>query len=427
MGVELTTLSNGLRIITHAMPEFETTSLGVWVNAGGRHEARDQNGISHFIEHMAFKGTSSRSAKDIAISIEAVGGDLNAATSKEITAYYARVLRNDVELGIEILGDIVLNPVIDLEEFERERNVILQEIYATNDCPDDIIYDLVQEIAYPDQPIGRAILGSEALINSYQPSDLTRYMAMHYSSDRMVVCAVGAVDHDMFVRECEKIFGGMAALAPQNTAPACYAGGQKFLKSTFEQSHLMVAFEGPDYHDANYYDALVLSGLLGGGMSSRLFQEARERRGLCYSIYSFASGFSDSGLFGIHAASSGDKIGELRDVINGEMEDIANGGVRLQEIDMAKAQLKAGLLMGLESSMSRAEHLVRQIFAFGGVQTTGELIDKVDKVSLDGVREICSGFLNGGRPTLVVVGSEDALNLSSGQGRDLDTALNEVA
>ena len=410
MSVNLSKLSNGVRVVTHEIAEFETASVGVWVNAGGRHERADQNGISHFIEHMAFKGTTSRNAQEIARSIEAVGGDLNAATSKEITAYYARVLRDDVSLGLEILGDIVLNPVLDEEEFERERNVILQEILASKDSPDDIVYDCVQDVAFPDQPLGRTILGSKDHVKSFKTDNLREYMTDHYSANRMVVGAAGAVDHDKFVEECESVFGNMPVIASPLVEPAKYVGGVDVTKCDFEQSHLMIAFEGPNYHDQSYYDALVLSGLLGGSMSSRLFQEVRERRGLCYSIYSFAMGYSDAGLFGIHAASSGDNLPELMDVIGAEMKDIASGGLMQSEIDMSKAQLKAGLLMGLENSMSRAEHLARQVFAFGDVLSTEEMIERVERVSLDRVQRLCGEMSGSAAKSIAVVGADINMN-----------------
>lgn len=406
MSVQLTTLNNGVRVVTHSMSEFETTSLGVWVNAGGRNEGKNEHGISHFLEHMAFKGTGSRSAKQIAEEIENVGGDLNAATSKEITAYYARVLRDDVELGLGILADIVFNPTLDADEFERERDVILQEISASNDCADDIIYDLAQEIAYPDQPFGRTILGSVSSVKSLEPDHLRQYMASFYCADRIVVSAAGAVDHDQFLRQCEKLFGGLEKSEKNAAEVANYTGGSRFDRRPFEQSHLMLAFEGPDFNDQRYYDSLVLSGLFGGGMSSRLFQEVRERRGLCYSIYSFSMGHSDTGLFGIHAAAHGEALGELLDIIRIEMENVAGDGLEMSEIDRSKAQLKAGLLMGLESSMSRAEQMARQVFAFGEVLSARDLIAKVEAVRLKGVRDLAGSLLDAKKPTLVVVGPD---------------------
>jgi len=410
MSVRLTKLDNGVRIVTHEIPEFATASVGVWVNAGGRHERADQNGISHFIEHMAFKGTASRSAQEIVGSIEAVGGDLNAATSKEITAYYARVLEGDVSLALDILGDIVLNPVLDEKEFERERNVILQEISASKDSPDDIVYDSMQDVAFPNQAIGRNILGTEEGVKSFQTADLKEYMRAHYSSNRMVIGAAGGVNHEKFVAHCESIFGDMVPLRSPLIEPALYGGGVQVSACDFEQSHLMLAFEGPNYHDQRYYDALVLSGLFGGSMSSRLFQEVRERRGLCYSIYSFAMGYSDAGLFGIHAASSGDKLQELMDVIQSEMHNIGAGGLAQSEVDMAKSQLKAGLLMGLENSMSRAEHLARQVFAFGDVLSTEEMIERVEMVNLERVQELCGDMLDGANRSIAVVGSDFDMN-----------------
>ncbi len=406
MSVELTTLSNGLRIVTHEMPEFETASLGLWVNVGGRNESEKEHGISHFLEHMAFKGTGRRSAQEIAEEIETVGGDLNAATSKELTAYYARVLRDDVALGLEILGDIALNPVLDAQEFERERDVILQEISASKDCADDLVYDLAQDIAYPEQPLGRTILGSVQSVRNIQPEDIRQYMSQHYRADRIVVSAAGAVQHDQFVRHCETIFEDLPCCEEIAVVPARYVGGTQFERRPFEQSHLVFAFEGPDFNDERYYDALVFSGLMGGGMSSRLFQEVRERRGLCYSIYSFVIGHSDTGIFGIHAATRSDMLGQLLEIIRSEMEDVAGDGLKMPEIQRSKAQLKAGLLMGLESSMGRAEQMARQIFAFGTVLSSQELVEKVERVNSTSLRHFASSLLETKKPTLAIVGPD---------------------
>jgi predicted Zn-dependent peptidase len=381
MSVERTELKNGLTVISHAMPEVETVSLGIWVGAGSRSEGRAEHGVAHFLEHMAFKGTARRSARDIAEEIEAVGGELNAATSVDSTAYYARVMRNDMPLALDILSDILLEPTFDRAELGRERDVILQEIAASMDSPEDIVFDLVSEAAFPDQPAGRPILGTVESVSSFGRTHLGTYLATHYHAPNMVLAAAGAVDHAALVAEAERRLAGL----PEKTAPrpqsAVYTGGAKRSGKPFEQTHLVLAFEAPPYRHPDYFAAQILAGALGGGMSSRLFQEVRERRGLCYAIYAFSTGLTDSGMFVVHAAGAPDRADELFSVIRDELERAADRGFDDAEIARVKAQLKMGLLAGLESSSARAEQLARQILIHGRVLPTEELIERVETVA----------------------------------------------
>lgn len=407
MSQEISRLANGLTVITHAMPHLETTSLGIWVGVGARHETLAENGISHFLEHMSFKGTRTRSAQAIAEEIESVGGDLNAATGFETTAYYARVLKGDEGVALELLADILLNSMFSPDEMERERGVILQEIAGTQDSPDDIAYELINEVAYPGQAIGRSILGPAKNVRRFQPADLNRFLKTHYRPERMVVAAAGAVRHEPLVRHAEALFG---ALTPEQTADeplALYEGGVRWHPKRFEQSHLVLAYEGPSYRSEAYFTAQVFSGLFGGGMSSRLFQEAREKRGLCYSIYSSAWGLGDTGLFAVHAATGAELMGNLTDVTGVALEDVALNGPTTAELGRAKAQLKAGLLMSLESSSARAEQMARHMLAHGRVIGSDELTAKVDAVSVENVRRFAESLL-ASRPSVVVVGAGKA-------------------
>ncbi len=409
MTVQLTQLENGLRIITHDMPQLQTVSLGVWVGTGARHERDDQHGIAHLLEHMAFKGTPRRSAREIAEAIENVGGDLNAATSLETTAYYARVLKDDVSLALDIISDILLNPLFDPQELQREQAVILQEIAASEDSPDDQVYDLAQAAAYPKQPLGRTILGTPESITRLTPDDLRDYLATHYTAGRLVIAAAGAVSHDRFVAEAEQYF---AAFKPRPAPPlqaADYVGGEAHSSRPFEQSHLLLGFDGPSYREKSYYAAQVLSSLLGGGMSSRLFQEVREKRGLCYAIYSFCWGLSDSGMFGIHAASGAEQMDQLAEMALGELRILAEKGPLEQEVRRAKAQLKASLLMSLESSSARAEQMARQVLVYGRPLEIAELVDKVEAVSVEAVREIAAKILTHAPLTLSTAGDKGPL------------------
>jgi len=386
MTIEVTTLGNGLRIVSHTMPHLETVSLGVWVASGSRNERDDEQGISHLLEHMAFKGTSRRDARAIAEEIEQVGGELNAATSAEMTAYYARVLKTDIGTPLDILADILQDPLFKESELEREREVILQEIAGTRDSPDDMVYDLAQDAAYPDQPLGRPILGTARSVTEITPKHLTAYLKQHYRAPRMVLSAAGGVDHVALVRHAEALFGGLHAGGADLPERGQYKGGTRASSKPFEQSHLLLGLEGPSYRIPEYYTAQVFSGLFGGGMSSRLFQEVRERRGLCYAIYSFAWGFTDTGFFGIHAATGAEQMGELVDVVAREIRKAAEAVPSAAELARAKAQLKVGLAMSLESSSARAEQMARQLLVFDRLIGPEELIGRVEAVTAEAVR-----------------------------------------
>ena len=380
MSVERSDLANGLTVVSHPMAEVETVSLGLWVGAGSRSEGASEHGVAHFLEHMAFKGTARRSARDIAEEIEAVGGELNAATGVDSTAYYARVLRKDLALALDILSDIILAPRFDRTELTRERDVILQEIAASLDSPEDMVFDLVQEAAFPGQAVGRPILGTAESVRSFKRAHLGSYLMSHYHGPNMVLAAAGAVDHAALVIEAERRLGPLDPASAPVPVNATYGGGERRSDKAFEQTHLVLAFEAPPYRNADYFTAQICAGALGGGMSSRLFQEVRERRGLCYAIYAFSSGLTDSGLFAIHAAGGPDRAHELFAVIRDELVKAAEEGFGEDEIARVKAQLQMGLLAGLESSSARAEQLARQILIHGRPLTTQELIEKVEKV-----------------------------------------------
>jgi predicted Zn-dependent peptidase len=393
VSIQQSKLANGLTVISHAMAEVETVSLGIWVGAGSRSEARAEHGVAHFLEHMAFKGTARRSARQIAEEIENVGGELNAATSVDSTAYYARVLRKDLPLALDILSDIILSPRFDRIEIGRERDVILQEIAAALDAPDDIAFDLVQEAAFPDQPVGRSILGTVDSVKSFKRANLGSYLAAHYHGPNMVLAAAGAVDHAALMAEAERRLGGFAVDPAPQPEPARYAGGVRRSDKAFEQTHVVLAFEGAAYRHADYFTAQICAGALGGGMSSRLFQEVREKRGLCYSVYAFASGLTDSGMFTIHAAGGPDRAHELFAVIRDELVKAADKGFRPEELARVKAQLKMGLLAGLESSSARAEQLARQILIYGRTLSTEELVEEVERVEAQDLQRLIARML----------------------------------
>ena len=393
MSVQQSKLANGLTVVSHAMPEVETVSLGIWIGAGSRSEASGEHGIAHFLEHMAFKGTARRSAREIAEEIEAVGGDLNAATSVDSTAYYARVLRKDLALALDILSDIILSPRFDRNELSRERDVILQEIGAALDSPDDIAFDLVQDAAFPDQPGGRSILGTVDSVSHFKRAQLGTYLSAHYHGPNMVLAAAGAVDHAALMQEAERRLGGFAVDPGPEPERASYSGGVRRSDKSFEQTHVVLAFEGAPYRHGDYFTSQICAGALGGGMSSRLFQEVRERRGLCYAIYAFSSGLTDSGMFTIHAAGGPDRAHELFAVIRDELVRAADQGFRPEEVARVKAQLKMGLLTGLESSSARAEQLARQILIYGRPLSTEELIEKVEQVQASDLQALVARMI----------------------------------
>jgi len=378
--VQLATLSNGLRIVTEYMPGLESAAVGLWVTAGGRHERAEQNGIAHFLEHMAFKGTERRTSLQIAEAIEDVGGYINAYTSREVTAYYARVLKPDVGLAVDVIADILRNPVFDPHEIEVERHVILQEIGQAHDTPDDVIFDWLQEKAYPDQPIGRAILGEAARVEGFGRADLAAFVDEHYGPDQMILSAAGAVDHDALVAQAEALFGDMVPRRALSADAARFHGGETRKAKDLEQAHLALAFEGPGYRDPSFYTAQIYSVALGGGMSSRLFQEIREKRGLCYTIFAQAGAYADTGMTTIYAGTSGAEMPELITLTVDEMKRTAED-MSDAEIERARAQMKAGLLMGLESPSARAERSARMIQIWGEVPPIERTVAKIDAVT----------------------------------------------
>lgn len=389
MSVKTHTLANGFRIVTEKMAGLQSASIGIWVTAGGRDERLEQNGIAHFLEHMAFKGTKTRSALQIAEAIEDVGGYINAYTSREVTAYYARVLGGDVPLALDVISDILLNPVFDESEIEVERGVILQEIGQALDTPDDVIFDWLQDEAYPDQPIGRTILGPEERVRSFSREDLRRFVTEHYGPSQMILSAAGDVDHDAIVRMAEDLFGGLEARVANVPSAAAFKGGERREVKSLEQAHFALAFEGPAYRDDAIYTAQIYSVALGGGMSSRLFQEVREKRGLCYTIFAQTGAYSDTGMTTIYAGTSADQLPELAGLTMSELaraaEDMSDA-----EVARARAQMKAGMLMGLESPSSRAERLARLMQIWGRIPALEETVALIDSVSTQGVRDFAA-------------------------------------
>jgi predicted Zn-dependent peptidase len=400
----ITRLENGVTVITDTMPHLATASLGIWVGVGARDELSDEHGISHLLEHMAFKGTRRRSARAIAEEIEAVGGDINAATSVEHTSYNARVLAEDVPLALDVLADILTEPAFDPEELEREHNVIVQEIGAALDTPDDLVFDLFQERAFPNQPIGRSILGTPATVRSFGADRLRTYLGRNYRAPKLIVSAAGAVEHEQVIAEAERLLGGIAGDDKPVPQVGRYEGGTEIGGGReLEQAHLLIGLEGVSYRDPAIHALQVFTNVLGGGMSSRLFQEVREARGLCYAVYSFHWGYADTGLFGVYAGTDGGDVGELVDVVIDQIEETVEGMTAV-ELARSKAQAKVGLLTALESSGARADQLARQMLAFGRPIPLEEIVARLEAVTLEDAKAAGRSLIARGKPTFTALG-----------------------
>jgi len=411
------TLSNGFRIVTEEMPGLQSAAVGIWVAAGGRNETEVQNGIAHFLEHMAFKGTKTRTALRIAEEIEDVGGYINAYTSREVTAYYARVLKDDVGLAMDVIADILRNPTFEESEIEVERGVILSEIGQALDTPDDVIFDWLQEQAYPDQPLGRTILGPAERVKGFTRADLATFVSQHYGPEQMILSATGAVDHDAIVLLAEALFGDMAPQGQDVVSPALFRGGEVRQVKALEQAHFALAFESPDYRSPDAYIAQIYATALGGGMSSRLFQEIREKRGLCYTIFSQAGAYSDTGMMTIYAGTSGDQLTGLAEITVDEMKRAAEDMTE-EEVARARAQMKAGMLMGLEGPSSRAERQARMLQIWGRVPELDEVVQKIDAVTVEDIKLFAEKMASDAPMALALYGpAGDAPGLEALQDR----------
>jgi len=408
MPLRTTTLDNGLRVVTEDMPHLATAAVGIWIGAGARHETAANNGVAHMLEHMAFKGTEKRTALDIAEQIEAVGGHLNAYTSREQTAYFARTLAEDVPLATDILADILQNSTFTPDEMERERGVILQEIGQTRDTPDDLVFDNLQAAAYPGQAMGRSILGTERHIEEMSREELAGFMRRNYQAHDMVLSAAGKVDHDAIVAQAARLLSGLPAQPAPMFEVARYEGGELREERELDQAHLALGFHGVPFGDPDFYAFQVYSTLLGGGMSSRLFQEIREKRGLAYSVFSFSTSYRDGGMLSVYAGTSGDDLKQLVPVVAEQMFKTSER-VDEAEVARARAQLKAGLLMSLESPSSRAEQFGRQMLIHGRVLTTEEIIAEVEAIDAGRISRVAKRILAGGAPSVAAIGPIAAL------------------
>ncbi|WHA05536.1 insulinase family protein [Candidatus Bandiella numerosa] len=395
---------NGLTVATDTASDFESITVSVLVKNGSRNENQQNNGISHFLEHMAFKGTSTRTARDIAEEFDMIGGYFNAYTSRTSTVYYAKVLKDDLEKATDILTDIILNSTFAKEELEKEREVILQELCMTRDTPDDIVFDYFQETAFKDQPLGRSILGTEEFIKKLSREELCDYFKNQYSTKNTIISAAGNFDADKFNDMVDDRFKNFQTKSVSKYEKANYSGGELRVSKDLEQNQFLMGFEGLSYLDENFYDLQILAIILGGGMSSRLFQEIREKRGLVYNISAFSSSYSDCGIFGIHSALDSKNINLLIDLIIQELLSVTEK-IDDMEIERAKAQVRSNLLMSMESTTSRAKKLCNNFAMFGRYISNDEILKKVNDVSVGSLKKIARQILSNNNITITTLGN----------------------
>ncbi|MDR2645759.1 MAG: insulinase family protein [Holosporaceae bacterium] len=403
----LTQLNNGIRVVTKSMESFESVALGYWIEVGSVCEKESNCGISHFLEHMAFKGTMSRSAKQITEEIESVGGYLNAYTSKETTAFHAKILKKDKQLAVEILSDILQNPTFPTEELEKERGVIIQEILQTYDTPDDVIFDHFQNVAFANQSLGRPIAGTIEIVSQINAQNLFDYRSRYYNADNIIFGAVGDVNHDELLRNAEQYFSKFKIDDTSvHDEQYDYRGGVYSDIRELEQTHVIIGFNGLPSLSEDYYTLAILSSILGGGMSSRLFQEIREKRGLAYSVYSFTSSYKKNGLFGIYAATTADKLAELSSVVSCELMKMCDN-VSQKELERTKAQLHSGLLMSSESNSASCERIANQTLIFKHPIEFREILQKIDDTTITDVQKLASKIFSSAA-AVATVGKNDA-------------------
>ena len=400
--VKLTTLGNRIRVVTETMDHVATAACGIWVGAGARHEQAEEHGLAHLLEHMAFKGTKKRSAREIVETIEAGGGEINAETNAEYTAYFARTLGENVSIAIDVLGDILTEPSLDAEELEREKGVILQEIGSYEDTPDELVFDMLMETAFSGSPIGRRILGTPETVKAQDQHSIENFVARNYRAPSIVVSASGAVSHDALVSDIDRLLRSIGPEQRVDEERALYVGGDIRKLQKLEQAHIVLGFEGIPYFDDQHYALHVFSNLLGGGMSSRLFQEIREKRGLCYEIHSFYSPFSDSGVFAVYGGTGERELKEYMPVLIDVMHTASESATE-EEVARARAQMKMSILTSLESPGRRTEQMARHMLAYGRVLSKSELTRTIDSITVDDVRAAGQKMLST-IPTLAAIG-----------------------
>ena len=393
--MNLTALPSGLRVVSRAMPGIETVAVGLFADVGSRHEDARVNGIAHLFEHMVFKGAGGRSAREISEAIEDVGGDLNACTERDATSFTASLMAEHLPLGIEIIADLVLRPHLTARDLEREKQVVLQELGEARDTPNDIIFDELWSAAYAGQPLGRAILGDEESVEAITLDDLHRWRSDHYRGGGLILAAAGKVDHDRLVKLAERHFAELPSGGSPEFVRATFAAGSRAGRTPSDQAHLTLAYPAPAATADDYFAARLFADIVGGGMSSRLFQQVREDRGLAYSIYSVVHPFADTGLFYTYAATAKRASAEAAQLIDSIIAETVNDANQ-RELDRVRTQARAGLLMSLETPWGQASYAARQLAVYGRLVESAEILDRLAAVTLDDVRSAGARMIAGG-------------------------------
>ncbi len=404
--IKTSQLDNGLTLAAVQMPDMHSVSIGVWVKAGARDERADETGIAHFLEHMAFKGTKRRSAFDIAREVEDVGGFMNAHTGREETAYYIGLLPEHIELGFDVLSDIVIHSSLPENEIERERGVILQEIGQANDTPDDYVFECFSTSCFGSHTLGQSILGTTESVSGFCQKDLSGYMSRHYGAEQMIVCVAGNISHLQAEKLVQRYFADLPEASTPLRIPPKWHSKHFIGERDLEQCHTVFGFSAPSALSNWRYAMMVLSNLYGGGMSSRLFQQVREERGLCYSIFSFAQMFVDTGVFGVYAGTSADKVNEMLEVSLAELKQCKDT-ISADEMERAKQQLRSAVLMRRDSVSSMMETTARQLAIFGQITDKNQLLHEIDKVSISDVSGLVEMLASTAKPSLAMVGTAD--------------------
>ncbi len=409
MSIQTTTLPNGLRVITDTVDTVESVAIGIWCDVGTRHEDMAHNGVAHMVEHMMFNGTPSRTSQQIVQSIEAVGGQMNAYTSRELTAYYVHLLKEDMSLALDVLSDMIQRSSFPDTELEKERGVIIQEIGMANDTPDDLVFDLYQETAYPAQSLGAPILGTANIIEGMSKDTLFDYVHRFYTPKNLVISASGNVTHEETLEKVQQYFTDLPQGHDAPYAKANYKGGDNRQAKELEQTHIVLGFQGIGRADPKYYSSVLLATIMGGGMSSRLFQEVREKRGLVYSVYSSHSAYADDGQFEIYAGTGPDKVAELMPVLCDEVQKLLQNPVNGEELQRAQNQLRSSILMGRESMLSRANRQAKHMINYNEMVDIQKIIHEIQSITVADIQAAAQKIFTT-KPTLAALGTIDGLD-----------------
>jgi predicted Zn-dependent peptidase len=405
-------LDNGIRLLTERMTQVRSISIGVWLTRGSRHETAERGGIAHFVEHMLFKGTTTRSAEDIAQAIDSIGGQLDAFTAKEYASYYIKVLDEHLPLAIDILSDIVMNPAFSADDIQREKKVVVEEIKMVEDTPDDLVHELFTQGFWADHPLGRPILGTRDTVESFTPDLLRDYFRDAYTSRNLIISAVGNLEHAHVRELVDKKFGSVPTIGePLDEQAPTVAPKILVRNKELEQSHLCLgASSYPQNHD-DRYASYVLNTLLGGSMSSRLFQNVREKRGLAYAVFSGLSAYRDAGSFTIYAGCSNEAVGEVIDLVVEELRGVKQAAVPDAELQRAKDHLKGSLMLSLENTASRMSHLARQEIYFDRQFSLDETLEGIERVTPEGIRDVARQMFSDGGLAVTALGQLDGWQL----------------